>query len=622
MNRETPIPETVAGRAPVIAVAGHPNAGKTSLFNALTGTRQKVGNYPGVTVERTSARIALPSGAVAELLDLPGAYSLDPRSPDEAVTRDALMGRIAGEARPDLVLAVLDATSLEIHLRFLLELKALGLPLVVALNRVDMAARDGTRIDSAGLAGRLGVPVVETVAVRKKGLEALLRAVSDGLGQAPARPDAPRPLRQLAREARALARAVTLEQGVARGLTDRIDAVVLHPLVGPLLLAGLLFLVFQAVFSLAEAPMGWIEAGIGQAQGLVAALLPEGLLRSAISDGLLAGVGSVLVFLPQILILFAFILVLEATGYLGRAAFLVDRLMAKAGLSGMSFIPLLSSFACAIPGIMAARTVADPKARLATILVAPLMTCSARLPVYAVVIAAFIPATSVWGPIGLQGLVLFGLYVAGAVGGFLAALAMRATVARGASLPLLMELPAYQMPAARDLAIGLWVRALAFLKRAGTIILMASLALWLLASFPRAGAAPPPLADSYAGRIGTTLQPLVAPLGFGPDIALALVPAMAAREVAVSALGTVYAIEAEDPTAGLVERLRGAWPLPTALAFLAWFVFAPQCISTLAVARRETNSWRWPLFMLAYLFALAWIAAFIVNRVATALLAG
>ncbi|WP_448581255.1 ferrous iron transporter B [Thermaurantiacus sp.] len=622
MNRET----AIGARVPLVAVAGHPNAGKTSLFNALTGARQKVANYPGVTVERTSARLVLGSGREIELLDLPGAYSLDPRSPDEAVTRDALLGRIPGQPRPDLVLAVLDATSLGIHLRFLLELRALGLPLVVALNRVDMAARDGTRIDTAALAARLGLPVIETVAVRRRGLDALLAEVEAGLDPVVTRTErAETPatdLRALARAARALAGEVTLARGPGRALTDRIDRVVLHPLIGPLLLAFLLFLMFQAVFTLAGAPMGWIEAGIGSLQRLAAAAIPPGLLRSAITEGLLAGVGSVLVFLPQILILFAFILALEGSGYLGRAAFLADRLMARAGLSGMSFIPLLSSFACAIPGIMAARTVADPKARLATILVAPLMTCSARLPVYAVVIAAFIPATTVWGPIGLQGLVLFGLYVAGAVGGFLAALAMRATVARGASLPLLMELPAYQMPAARDLAIGLWVRVLAFLKRAGTIILMASLALWLLASFPRAGAAPPPLADSYAGRIGTTLQPLVAPLGFGPDIALALVPAMAAREVAVSALGTVYAIEAEDPADGLVERLRGAWPLPTALAFLAWFVFAPQCISTIAVARRETNSWRWPLFMLAYLFALAWGAAFVVNRVAIALLPG
>jgi ferrous iron transport protein B len=460
--------------------------------------------------------------------------------------------------------------------------------------------------------------------VRRRGLDALLAEVEAGLERkgvpdgCVATPEGD--VRALARAARGLADAVTLSRGPGRALTDRIDRVVLHPLLGPLLLGLLLFVMFQAVFTLAEAPMGWIEAGIGGLQRLAAGALPAGLLRSAITDGLLAGVGSVLVFLPQILILFAFILALEGSGYLGRAAFLADRLMARAGLSGMSFIPLLSSFACAIPGIMAARTVADPKARLATILVAPLMTCSARLPVYAVVIAAFVPARPLWGPIGLQGVVMFGLYVVGAVSGLVAALVLRATVARGAALPLMMELPAYQMPRLRDLGLGLLLRAQAFLKRAGTIILAASLALWLLASFPRVDGAPPSLEASYAGQLGRGLHPLVRPVGFGEDIALALVPAMAAREVAVSALGTVYAIEAEDPSAGLVERLRAAWPLPTALAFLAWFLFAPQCISTIAVARRETGGWRWPAFMLAYLFALAWGAAFVVNRLALALL--
>ncbi len=611
----------LAAATPRVAVVGHPNAGKTSLFNALTGARQKVANYPGVTVERTSALLALPGGREVELIDLPGAYSLDPRSPDEAVTRDALLGTLPGEPRPDLVLAVVDATSLETHLGFLLEVLALGLPTLVALNRVDMAARDGTRIDAAALAEKIGCPVIETVAVRKRGLDAVLAGLEGLLEAGSARAATERmDARRRARAARALAAEVTLARGRGRVLTDRIDRVVLHPLGGPLLLAAILFLVFQAVFSLAETPMGWIEAGVMELQAATSATLPEGLVRDALVDGVLAGVGSVLVFLPQILILFAFILALEATGYLGRAAFLVDRLMARAGLSGMSFIPLLSSFACAIPGIMAARTVADPRARLTTILVAPLMTCSARLPVYAVVIAAVIPAQPVLGPVGLQGLVMFGLYVAGAVAGFLAALALRATVTRGASLPLLMELPAYQLPTLRDLALGLWVRAMLFLKRAGTIILAASFALWALASFPRAGGEAPPLAASYAGRLGAALQPLVAPLGFGEDIALALVPAMAAREVAVATLGTIHAIDAEDPTAGLVERLRTAWPLPTALAFLAWFVFAPQCISTLAVARRETGGWRWPLFMLAYLFALAWVAAFVVNRAALALL--
>lgn len=616
-------------RLPFVAVVGHPNAGKTSLFNALTGARQKVANYPGVTVERKSARLPLPGGETVDVVDLPGAYSLDPRSPDEEVTRDTLLGRVPGDPRPDLLIAVLDATNLEIHLRFLLELKELGLPMVVALNRVDMALRDGTRIDSARLAARVGCPVVETVAVRRQGLGELLAAVEGALHHAasgPAGRDVPRAadpvrhMRALAREARALAADVTLARGAARQITDRIDRLVLHPVAGPALLALLLFLVFQAVFTLAETPMGWIEAGIAALQRAVTSALPPGLLASLLADGILAGVGSVLVFLPQILILFTFVLALEASGYLGRAAFLVDRLMARAGLSGSSFIPLLSSFACAIPGIMAARTIADPRARLATILVAPLMTCSARLPVYSVLIAAFIPARRVLGPVGLQGLVLFLLYAAGALAGLAAALLLRNTVARGPSLPLMMELPAYQLPRLRDLALGLWLRALAFLTRAGTIILAAALLLWALASFPRHNGHPPDLTESFAGRVGAALHPLVAPVGFGPDIALALVPAMAAREVAISALGTVHAIKGDDPSAGLVERLRVAWSLPTALALLAWFVFAPQCISTLAVARRETGGWRWPIFMLLYLFALAWIAAFLTYRAALALL--
>jgi ferrous iron transport protein B len=370
--------------------------------------------------------------------------------------------------------------------------------------------------------------------------------------------------------------------------------------------------------------MGWIEAGIGWAQGLVTAALPDGVLRSFLNDGILAGVGGVVVFLPQILILFAFILALEGSGYMVRAAFLMDRLMASVGLNGAAFIPLLSSFACAIPGIMATRTIPDEKDRLTTILIAPLMTCSARLPVYAVVIAAFIPNTSLWGPVGLQGMVLFALYIAGILGAMLAALLLRRTVTRGPAPTFLMEMPAYQLPNLRDVAVGLWLRASAFLKRAGTIILGVTVALWALASFP----APPADADrpaieySIAGRIGNAIEPLVRPIGFNHEIAMSLLPAMAAREVAVASLATIYALDADDEdTSGLVERLRGSWPLPTALAFLAWFVFAPQCLSTLAVVRRETGGWKWPAFMFGYLMALAYVAAGLTFHIATALLA-
>lgn len=602
-----------AAHAPFVALVGNPNAGKTSLFNALTGSRQKVANYPGVTVERKAGILKLPDGSSAQLIDLPGAYSLDPRSPDEAVTRDVLLGAQAGEAVPDAIIAVVDATNLRSQLRFVLELKRLGRPLAVALNMIDLAARDGLTIDAARLSDMLGVPVVPTVAVRRRGLEELGAALLPLLmaENISARADAPADIRALQAEARRIANAAVAGGGRAGQMTRGVDRFVLHPLLGPGLLALVLFTMFQAVFAWAETPMEWIDAGVGALQGMAASLLPDGAVRSLIIDGLLAGVGAVVIFLPQIVILFAFILALEQSGYMTRAAFLMDRLMASVGLSGRAFIPLLSSFACAIPGIMATRTIADPKDRLTTILVAPLMTCSARLPVYAVIIAAFIPNRAV-GFANLQGLVLFGLYAFGVIGALVAALVLRRTVTKGAGGTFLMEMPKYQWPAIRDLLIGIWQRAYAFLRRAGTIILAATVVLWVFASYPVAPEGESQIEQSIAGRIGGALETVFAPIGFNREISIALVPGMAAREVAVAALGTVYSIDAEDETAletSLAERLRSAWPLPTALAFLAWFVFAPQCISTFAVTRRETNSWRWPAFMFVYLFAMAYAGA-------------
>ena len=616
-----------AALPPLAALVGNPNAGKTSLFNALTGARQKVGNYPGVTVERKAGRWLLPDGRGIEIIDLPGAYSLSPRSPDEAVTRRVVMGAQAGERRPDVLVAVVDATNLANHLRFVLELKRLGLPLVVALNMVDLAERDGVHVDAGRLSAELGVPVVPTVAVRRRGLADLAAQVTPLLGRTPgaveaAHPDPVADVRALQREAARIARATTTLVGTRARWTRRLDSVVLHPVAGPLILALILFAMFQAVFAWAEPFVAALEAAVGWMQALVARLLPEGFLASAISNGLLAGVGSVIVFLPQILILFSFIILLEQSGYMVRAAFLMDRLMARVGLNGRAFIPLLSSFACAIPGIMATRSIEEPRDRLTTILIAPLMTCSARLPVYAVIIAAFIPAQRVWGPFNLQGLVLFGLYILGVIGALAAAFVLRRTLTRGQGQTFLMELPRYQWPHPRDLWLGLYGKARSFLVRAGTIILASTMVLWLLASYPKppAGSGIDPLSHSLAGRIGEGLHSVFAPVGFNREISLALLPAMAAREVAVSALGTVYSLGGEDE-AGLVERLRGAWPLPTALAFLAWFVFAPQCISTFAVARRETNSWRWPLIMFAYLFALAYGAAGITYWTARALIA-
>ena len=602
---------------PLVALVGNPNAGKSALFNALTGARQKVGNYPGVTVERKSGRMALPDGRPVELIDLPGAYSLDTASPDEAVTRDFVLGRQESDRPLDAIIAVIDATNLDNHLRFVLQLKRIGLPIMVALNMVDLAKREGLVIDVAGLVAQLGIPVVETVAVRRRGMEELsvaLAALVDGPHPALSAEEATAAdLRTLQREARALAASVTLSEGTARRWTHRLDGVALHPLLGPLLLAAILFLMFQAVFSWAETPMDAIDAAILALQQWVTSRMPDGILRSALVDGVLAGVGAVIVFLPQVLILFFFILLLEASGYMVRAAFLMDQLMAGVGLSGRAFIPLLSSFACAVPGIMATRTIDDPKDRLTTILIAPLMTCSARLPVYTVIIAAFIPNRSIGPGIGLQGLVLFLLYIAGIFGALAAALVIRRTVAKGVSQGFLMEMPKYQLPAARDLAIGLWTRAQIFLKRAGTIILVTTLVLWLMLSFPKppAGATEPAIDYSAAGQISKAITPVFQPVGFNQQIVLALIPAMAAREVAVSALGTVYSLEGDEAAQekSLVGRLRSSWSLPTALAFLAWFVFAPQCLSTIAVTRRETAGWKWPAFMLGYLFALAYIAA-------------
>lgn len=605
---------------PTIALTGNPNAGKSSLFNALTGARQKIANYPGVTVERKAGAATFTDGRQIKLVDLPGTYSLDPSSPDEQVTRDVIMGRQAGEARPDALVVVVDAANLENHLCFALELIGLGLPTVVALNMLDLAERDGLMLDPAKLSADLGVPVVATVAVRKRGLDDLLSAVDQVT-----RPDAQRGAADIGvhagdasvrRRAQQIAKAAIISETPVRRWTQRLDAVFLHPVAGLAILLGLMFLMFQAVYAWSEAPIGWIEGGISALQGMAADTIPAGFLQDLIIQGALGGVGSVIVFLPQILILFLFILLLESTGYMTRAAFLMDGLMAKVGLSGRGFIPLLSSFACAVPGIMATRAIPDPKDRLTTILIAPLMTCSARLPVYTLIIGAFIPARAVGGTaIGLQGLVLFCLYIAGIMGALLVALVLRRTLAKGTKAGFMMEMPRYQWPRIGDVLIALWQRAWLFLRRAGTIIFATTVALWLLLTYPQVpvGSDASQVEYSVAGRIASGIEVVVKPIGFNHDIALALIPAMAAREVAVSAMATANAIEVGDDEEALAqslgERLQSKWSLATALAFLAWFIFAPQCVSTIAITKRETNGWKWPLFMLGYLFALAYIAA-------------
>jgi len=606
-----------------VALLGNPNAGKSALFNKLTGARQKIANYPGVTVERVAGLLSLPDGTQAEAIDLPGAYAFDASSPDEEVTGKVVRGEFPGEAEPDVLVLVLDAGNLEQHLVFAQEVLALGKPTIVALNMIDMAERDGLKLDATVLSQALGVPVVETVAVRRRGIEELKAAIAAArtdIGTIADRPRIDATERRL--EARTIAKAVVYQTSKARRFGDRLDSVLLNPWIGPVILLVLLFVIFQAVFAWAAPLSDGLDAAAGALGAWVEGAMPESFLRDLLTEGIIAGVGSVIVFLPQIIILFLFILIMEATGYMARAAFLMDRLMAGVGLSGRSFIPLLSSFACAIPGIMATRSIADPKDRLTTILIAPLMTCSARLPVYAVIIAAFIPARDVGPGIGLQGLVMFCLYLAGIIAALVVALVLRGSLTKGQATGFIMELPRYQLPSVGDILIGLWQRAWVFLRRAGTIIFSATVILWLLLSFPQAEPGESQLDASAAGQLSKGLHVVLEPIGFNREISLALIPAMAAREVAVASLATTYAIDADDEeeeAEGLASSLSQRWSLPTALAFLAWFVFAPQCLSTIAVTRRETNGWKWPLFMLGYLFALAYIFAGITYWSAVAL---
>ncbi len=614
---------------PLIALVGNPNCGKTALFNILTGSRQKVANYAGVTVERKEGSLLTPSGLRIRILDLPGAYSLDPLTPDEQVTADVLLGRRTGETAPDFVVCVTDATNLRQNLRLVLSLKRLGLPMVVALNMTDIARRKGIVIDADRLALELGVPVVETVGVKTAGVKSLIKVLdSTAIPGRSIQTTAWQPLSRAdiehdQEEVRRILGAVGGDRLDGVTLSDRLDAVVLHPLLGPIILAVILFLVFQAVFAWAQTPMDEIKLGVAALGNWLGAALPASLMKDLLINGVLAGVGSVLVFLPQIIILFFFILVLEDSGYLPRAAFLLDRVMGSVGLSGRAFIPLLSSFACAIPGIMATRTIQNPRDRLATIMIAPLMTCSARLPVYALIIGAFIPRRTVWGGLELQGVVLFALYVAGVAGAMAVAFVLKRLGTRGGFQALMLELPAYHWPNLRNLGIGLWQRVEIFMSRVGTIILSLMVILWALSSFPAPppGATGPAIQYSIAGHLGAWLAVLFKPIGFNWQISIALVPGLAAREVAVGALGTVYALSAtgNDVSNALTPLITQSWSLPTALSLLAWYVFAPQCLSTLATVKRETNSWRYPLIMAAYLFALAYVGSWITFRIATAL---
>jgi ferrous iron transport protein B len=607
------------------ALVGNPNCGKTALFNALTGGRQKVANYAGVTVERKEGLADLPDGRRVRLVDLPGTYSLRARSPDEAVTRDAVLGRLKDEPAPDVILCVADATNLGLVLRLALELKSTGRPLVFVLNMIDIAERQGIAIDVEALSRGLGVPVTATVATRKRGLDALLTLAAAQADSVPAPSDSgwrepsAAEVRDAHRRARDLMRAAVKPPSRPDTLTGRLDTLLLHPVAGVAVLLGLLFLMFQAVFTWAGPAQDLIEAGFAALGGIATGLLPPGWITGLVVDGLIAGVGSVLVFLPQIVILFLFILLLEDTGYMARAAFLMDRIMGGAGLHGRAFIPLLSSFACAVPGVMSTRVIDSRRDRLTTILTAPLMTCSARIPVYTLIISALIPDRTVGGFLSLQGLVMFALYAAGILSALIVAFLIRRVFWRGGAEPFMMQLPDYKRPEPGNVLRNLGQKAGAFISRAGRIILPLMVLVWALSSWPSppAGAEGPAIAYSAAGRLGHFLEPLFAPIGFSWEMVVALIPGMAAREVAVAALGAIYAVGGEEGAlAGILAR---QWSLASGLAFLAWYVFAPQCVATLAVVKRETGGWLWPSVMFGYMLALAYAAAFLVYQGATAL---
>jgi ferrous iron transport protein B len=618
-----------------LGLVGSPNSGKTTLFNALTGLRAKVGNYPGVTVERREGAARL-DGRDAVLIDLPGTYSLAPISPDEAVVTRVIAGEVPGVAPPDALVLTADACTLDRSLLLVAQALHLAKPACLVLTMADELRARGGELDAARLSAALGIPVVTVVGHRGVGLEQLRALI--GRPESWSRPAILPPRDALARAGwvdSVLASVLHRRPGQSRA-TAAVDRVVLHPLWGTLLFAAVMVLFFQLIFAWAQPAMDAIDGGVARAADAVHAALPAGVLTDLLADGVIAGVGSVIVFLPQILLLFGLLYLLEDVGYMARAAFVVDRAMGRIGLEGRAFVSLLSSYACAVPGIMATRTIPSPRNRLVTILVAPLMTCSARLPVYALLIGTFVPAVTVWGPLGLQGLVLLGLYLAGSLAAFAVAALLKRTLLRGEDLPFYLELPPYRVPPLRLWLSQVWGSARAFLRRAGTIILLVSIGLWFLLSFPRSEAPPGAtpeaaarhaLEHSAAGTLGHAVEPLIAPLGFDWKIGVGLVASLAAREVIVATLAQVYAVSESDE-GGLREAVRrdrdprtGAlvFTPPTVAALLVFFVFALQCMSTLAVMRRETNSWRWPLFAFGYLLALAYAASFVTHRLVLAL---
>ena len=692
-----PLSETQTAHVPLYALVGNPNCGKTTVFNALTGLRQKVGNYPGVTVEKKEGRLRLPDGSAASLIDLPGLYSLTPRSPDEAIARDVLLGHRLDVAQPDGIVHVVDAANLERNLYLTAQILDLGLPTLILLTMSDVAARTGQKVDISALEQTLGVPVRVVLVSKKQGLDTALEAIAhlsettlpprrDWLlptdaevevsklaemlqerhGTNPAQSheeavgllmaEGPRP-EELNRWSPAIWESIKADKANLKALgidfsavvvesryawagriatktvhkpkkaaetaTDKIDRVVMHPFWGYVLFFGVMAFVFQTIFTWAQIPMNWIGAGISGLQGFVTAHLPAGDLQDLLVNGIIAGVGTTLTFLPQILLLFFAISLLEDTGYMARAAFLMDKIMSKVGLHGKSFIPLLSSFACAIPGILATRTIDDRKSRLVTILVAPLMSCSARIPVYTLMIAAFIPKRPVLGIFTLPGLTMMAMYFLGTFAAFGMAWVFKKTLLKGTAPVFFLEMPPYHTPNPRTVLMTMLERAWLFVKKAGTVILWVSIVLWFLSTYPKSPVGTPPaqrMAASYAGHAGRAIEPVIRPLGFDWKIGISLVSSFVAREVFVASEGTLHGVE-EGDSKSLVQKLRADPALSplVAVCVMIYYVLAMQCLSTIAVVRRETNGWTWPLFMTGYMTALAWISTFLVYQIGTAL---
>ena len=629
--------KSTAGRL-TVALAGNPNAGKTTLFNALTGLSQKVANYPGVTVERKTG-VWHADGKTMELIDLPGLYSLDATSLDEQIASDVLLGKVAGVQKPDAVIAVVDATNLERNLYLVTQLFEFGVPVVVALTMIDLFEKQKHEIDVQRLSKLLKVPVVAVDASEGRGIDELAEKVAEAIAMpraAPAIADETeganaKIFARYAFISDAVQKTVKHNDKAAHDRSEKIDKVLTHRVFGLAILVGVLLLVFQAIFSWAEVPMHLLEVGFGAVGDAARAQLPEGILADLVVDGIIAGVGGILVFLPQILLLFLFISILEDTGYMARAAFLMDKLMSRFGLHGKAFLPLMSSFACAIPGIMATRTIENQRDRFATILIAPFMSCSARLPVYTLMIGAFFTGQTVLGFISLGAVLMLAMYALGILVAVIVGFILKKTLLSSKPAPFVMELPPYRMPDLRTVFQNMLTRAWLFVKRAGTVILAISIILWALAYFPRTEAVPTTegvpaaetvqLQNSYAGQLGHLIEPVIQPLGFDWKIGVALIASFAAREVLVSTLSIIYNVGSEEteesPTLisaikdAKDERGKTVWTPLTALTLMVFFVLAMQCMSTLAIVRRETNSWRWPIFQFAFMTVIAYFAAFV-----------